>query len=458
MLMSDSLGASLPEELLEAILVRLDRSGLDIYYDPGKLGLASCSQTCRRWATFIRPLLWRNITLRTREDEQMFSELLDAPNFLAPSIRDCLLRVKRNHDGPVSSIPPFMSLPVIPAISSQCIIVEINWVMRGDTSRTSPLALPSASLPRILPRSLLYLKNLHMHGIHGLSIRDFLRFVRCTRISTLTLRDVEFADESELDTIRRLPAPRSFQDGDLVVQLCKCIPQASSLPFWIALGGHVRGCQRTSARASEASALALQSLTRALDMQPDQHEPLSLVIRSGSQSIEEHFFVKVENPPMELYWQYHFGGENLLAEFRLSCPEDTGVLSGSCKYQFPAMHGSFLVSAVSHFWDELVRADDTPSHHVIIGTDTEQAFRDLLLSILEGRLFTHGPVHLVHVEVMHYVEYSMKQILSTPTTVVSEHGTERTLTAEERVEHLMSPPDMDSVRMRLEELAESAGD
>lgn len=232
--MSVSLGARLPEEILQAILVRLDD---DYGWGPPtpKRGLASCSLVCRHWAKTIRPLLFETLILRSASDLEQLLAFLAAPAPLGRALTRYIGALYMSEDCASSNciswshqvslrLPRLLSYP------------SLHCTFSGRTPGSSDSA-PSfrrPPLPRQLPARTCAFHQVTLSGLQLSSMRDLADLVRDLQPSMLHFVDVSFGNGSPdfrpLQQSRplRMPVLRGLR----VAQRPK---SSSELALWISL-------------------------------------------------------------------------------------------------------------------------------------------------------------------------------------------------------------------------------
>lgn len=161
----------IPSELVHAVLERMwdcDDNGRI------KRGLASCSLTCRYWAAIIRPLLFEELMIHSREEIRQLVAFMDA-DFLEPTLSKCIQFLNVIEDQ--ASVGPPWSHQLIRLASRLPGLLIDSWTVKGAPTfsnsqhrlaRRSPL--PFLVLPRTLPRCIL-------HHVESLILSDLS--VRC---------------------------------------------------------------------------------------------------------------------------------------------------------------------------------------------------------------------------------------------------------------------------------------
>ena len=205
----------LPPELVYAVLIRVD--DLDDDDQPLKRGLATCSQTCRYWAAFLRPLLFWELALRSGEDVSQLLVFLDA-DFLQPALSGCIYQLNVIEDQ--ASVGSPWGHQLIRLANRLPNGRVFQWIMKGAPAAPDgqhPLnlrkpPLPFVTIPRSLPRSILgCVQSLTLSGVVLRSVQDLVSFLAhqmlCPR---LVLDNVTFVEETaEEIRVRRVPASRS---------------------------------------------------------------------------------------------------------------------------------------------------------------------------------------------------------------------------------------------------------
>lgn len=240
MLISYTLGARLPEELLHAVLVRLDdrehRSER-----PPKRGLASCSLVCRHWARVIRPILFEHLTLSSAEDVSRLFAFLNARDFLSRPIRCCIEEVDLVEDRTLTSTPWGHHFFLM--WCRQAPPGWVTWAINGAPADSQvqptprPSSLPSTLLPRALPMSAIYLNRVILSGLQVTSVRSLVNFVKFVQIGWLKLDNIAFSEE--VPGPQNIPRARSSHrltgQNDYYLLFQNCIRKPLSLPFWVNL-------------------------------------------------------------------------------------------------------------------------------------------------------------------------------------------------------------------------------
>ncbi|EKM52875.1 uncharacterized protein PHACADRAFT_149800 [Phanerochaete carnosa HHB-10118-sp] len=248
--MPNTSGTRLPEEIIHAIVIRLDdrESGYGGTWPyrpkrPPKHGLASCSLTCRHWAKIVRPILFYSLTLRTAEDLSQLSAFLGAPDFLGCSLGRCILDLDVVEDRSSPGVPWSHRFPLI--IHQQLRLSSyVTWTMNGTPAdnqvqpTSNPLLFPSALLPRTLPMSTMRLERVSLCNLRLPSARSLISFVKHLHIAQLKLDNIVFPEESLF--LRHVPQASSSlrtasHDRHEQFFFSNCIRQLSNLPFWLKL-------------------------------------------------------------------------------------------------------------------------------------------------------------------------------------------------------------------------------
>lgn len=203
-----SLAATLPPEVIHAVVVHF------VHRYPistSKSGLASCSLTCRHWASIIRPGLFANIRLNSRDDLVQLLEFMITPGTIQPAIAECVQFISFFQQS-IHSTPPWFHLAhMLRRFVKQDAVFSLHVINRElqapiSPSQTSDPSLSKAGasfplsifgLPRTLPScisplTMIMLDNLHVNG------KDLLRLLdRLPRLWTLACMAVTFSDTWE---------------------------------------------------------------------------------------------------------------------------------------------------------------------------------------------------------------------------------------------------------------------
>ena len=161
-------GEHLPPEVIRLIVKQLYHINL---IRPGaiKKGLAVCSLVCRYWAGIIRPLLFENIELRSREDAIQMLSFFESPNILKPPLTQCVWLLGFKHTG--ADVPPWIFLHQL-----------AKYYRRGDIRHSfedSDGDILWYGLPRALPPSIFAHTNvLELERVKFRCGRDLVRFMR----------------------------------------------------------------------------------------------------------------------------------------------------------------------------------------------------------------------------------------------------------------------------------------
>ena len=193
--------------------VNLNRSGAV------KQGLAVCGLVCRYWASIIRPLLFENIELRSREDAIQLLKFLESPTILKPALTECVRLLAFKQSG--RQLPPWMHL---------CQLAK--YYRRGDVR----LLIEDAEgdilwygLPRALPQSIfLHTNKLELDRVRFRRGRDLVRFIRSLpEVWSCICKAITFTDTSPVSPVP-IPRRRSLESlAKLEFDLTDC----SECPF-----------------------------------------------------------------------------------------------------------------------------------------------------------------------------------------------------------------------------------
>ena len=187
----------LPPELVHAVLIRMEDWGENGLV---KCGLASCSLTCHHWAALIRPLLFKSLTLRSREDVSQLVAFVDSDS-LQPMLSGCISKLNVVEDQ-VSA--KFSWSHQLMRLNGRLPRIGIHhWTVKGAPAASDGQrllerrsSLPFVALPRAFPRSILApVTFLTLSGLSLRSVWDLVRFVgHQTSCEYLVLGSITFAD------------------------------------------------------------------------------------------------------------------------------------------------------------------------------------------------------------------------------------------------------------------------
>ena len=227
----------LPPELVHAVLIRMeDRDG---DYQIIKRGLASCSLICHYWAASIRPLLFRQLTLRSGEDVSLLVAFLDADSF-QPALSGCVEYFNVTEDR-ASAGPPW-SHHLMKLRNRLPRAGFLNWKVKGvpaapadqyPLKRPSPSSLPFSALPRTLPPSISHrVSTLTLSGLSLRSLRDLASLVGNQILcGELILDNVTFREETPDEIqLRRVPASRSILYS---IRISHDLPDRDAILYWM---------------------------------------------------------------------------------------------------------------------------------------------------------------------------------------------------------------------------------
>lgn len=239
--MSDVPQTYLPDELVHAVLIRVKDS--DESYKPIKRGLASCSLTCRHWASLIRPLLFEELTVKSAEDIAQLLDFLDSPNILHPStgIQDCVADLHVIDDRTSSSIPwdhQMLRLHrLLPLLLSFA-----HRISNGGADDELDLGHPPlVVIPRTLPGSATPPRYLKLSHLRLPSPKALVSYIKHLAIRSLVLRAVTFAKEDIPDIQRRRSrlGVRPF----LHVTAFRCFEDIAGFQRWFRIINALLACQ-----------------------------------------------------------------------------------------------------------------------------------------------------------------------------------------------------------------------
>ena len=233
----------LPSELVHAIVIRMRDHDKD--NKPVKRGLASCSLTCRLWASLIRPLLFNELTIRSADSEDVAQLLvfLDGPDTLDPYLRDCIRVLHAIDDRTPPSIPWSHQISRLhrrmPQIKAIYLTIENSGAddkLRPGRDSTRPFAI----IPRTLPGSITPLWGLTLSNLRLPSVKALANYVGHLHTPVIMLNAVAFVKEDVLDIRRRRPHPCSDFPS---ITVSHCFEDSAGLQRWFKIANVLRACQ-----------------------------------------------------------------------------------------------------------------------------------------------------------------------------------------------------------------------
>ncbi|EKM52852.1 uncharacterized protein PHACADRAFT_186901 [Phanerochaete carnosa HHB-10118-sp] len=436
-LMSDVLGSCLPDELLHAILIRLDDHRFS-WERPPKRGLAPCSLTCRHWAKLIRPILFEYLTIRSAEDVSQLLALLGVPDFLGRTLQSCIRCLDLVEDRTSSSIP--WGHRCFLWWFRQTLSVDVTWTIRGASAddqlqQTQRLSLlPSALLPRALPTSTVLLHRVTLSNLQVPSVRSLTNFIKRLSFRELTLDNVGFPEENPGHLPRRRPRSSRISQDSRSLSVLNCIGKSSSLPFWITFCNTLLAdqfCPRLD-DDTEASLAKHFRLFASLHQCEDDISKLEVSYNSEFPDGESCY----------VYSLYRAGTEDEFAEARIEKRAGDGVRPYIEHVMFACsdaggvgMPSELLSQLEAAFTD--INGPDIP--RLWIKCETTNIVRVLIHGILEGCVLsqlcaTHP--RKVSVDAPETGAFAAEEILSAP-TCVSVGDETISLTAAQRAEWVL---------------------
>ena len=258
----------LPDELAHAILVRMwDR---DERYKPVKRGLASCSLTCRHWASVIRPLLFDQLTIRSAADIAQLLAFLDSPEILDPTLRDCLRELDAIDDRTLLSIPWNHQISRlhrrIPKPHSVLLTIENSGADdKLHPGRDPPR--PFAIIPRTLPGSIMSLWRLTLSNLQIPSVKALADYVEHLRTSVIELNAATFAKE-EVPDIRCRRPPSHFYKELSTITVSHCFEDSAGFEHWFRIANVLRARQGRLSVGDATLTLAEKYMAILLSLSP----------------------------------------------------------------------------------------------------------------------------------------------------------------------------------------------
>lgn len=230
----------LPAEMVQAILMRVEDE--DEHGNAIKHGLTSCSLTCRHWAAVIRPMLFRELTLRSAEDISQLLAFLSIPDFLGCALVDCVVWVYVVADC-ATAIPPWghqitrLDKRLTSVLS---VILTINGSSADRSMGRSSLLFHS--FPRTLPlESTIFLGSLRLSHLQLPSVQCLVDAVAYFRTADFSFEAITFVEKS-IDRVRRRRSP--FHSRTLDLKVSRCFQEPDSIILWIKVS-HILCAQQT---------------------------------------------------------------------------------------------------------------------------------------------------------------------------------------------------------------------
>ena len=288
--MSDVPQTCLPDELIHAIVTQMwDR---DEENNLVKRGLASCSLTCRHWASLIRPLLFYELTIRSAKDLAQLLAFLNSFNPLHPSLWDCIgfLHVV---DGRTSSSIPwshqiFRLHRRIVHIYSMHLTIE-----KSSADDELPLghnsSQPLTIIPRTLPGSIMPLERLTLSHLRLPSVKALANYVQYLHVGTIALDAVTFVKEDVPD-IRRLRPHSDSDSRPSVVAVSHCFEDIAGFLRWSNIANVLHACRGRLWVDDECLSLAEKYMVILLSVSPH---------RDGARMLQTSDYPVVESPEGE---------------------------------------------------------------------------------------------------------------------------------------------------------------
>ena len=239
--MSDASQIYLPPELVHAIVVRMEDR--DAKCKPVKYGLASCSLTYRHWARRIRPMLFRELAIRSATDISQLLAFLDGHNFLDRDLGDCIECLDIIDERTSSNIPwshqTFRIGRRIPALKNVTLTIKSSGT--DDQLHPGRCSLqPFAIIPRTLPGSITRLSSLTLSNLRLPSVKSLANYVEHLHVTTIKLDAVTFRTEEVPDIRRR--RPHSYSKLSCVTA-SDCFHDIAGLQRWFKIANVLYACQ-----------------------------------------------------------------------------------------------------------------------------------------------------------------------------------------------------------------------
>ena len=263
--MSDMPQIYLPDEVVHAILIRMEDSDKDD--EPIKRGLASCSLTCRHWAKLIRPLLFNELTIRSAGDVAQLLVFLDGPDTLHPYLRDCIKLLRVIDDRTSSSIPWSHQISRLHRRMSQIQTIYLTIENSGADDKLHPgreSMRPFAIIPKTLPGSIMPIWHLTLSNLRLPSVKALASYVENLRTPVIKLNAVTFVKEDVPNIRRRRPHSHLYSR----ITVSNCFEDIAGLQRWFRITNVLHACQGRLWVGDANSTLAEKYMAILLSLSP----------------------------------------------------------------------------------------------------------------------------------------------------------------------------------------------
>ncbi|EKM52879.1 uncharacterized protein PHACADRAFT_100661 [Phanerochaete carnosa HHB-10118-sp] len=216
--MPGATGADLPPETLSLILKCLISStGKHRHL---KHGLSASSLVCKFWSEAIRPVLFRELTLRTAEDVRFLKNIVSSHRFTTSSLSGAIEKIYIHQEAPETK--PWLHhvhglSTRLPKTRFQCTVVN----RASDSEQAAGCWAPFRSIPRVTP-SYVRLSELTLHGVVFTSTTELARLVdNFPTLERCTCDQLTFLDPSPVVQSRRIRRRASLTLWWCNVSRCK---------------------------------------------------------------------------------------------------------------------------------------------------------------------------------------------------------------------------------------------
>lgn len=311
--MSNSLAASIPEELFERIVWHVGH-GYGLYPIPPqvKKALSTCASVCHYWSTLCRPKLFFSITLKSKQDLLACRELLNiVPPARFPPIATFVQRLQAAPDGTEQPWLHLIPLVVLPKLDIQTVnyhhyVVDASKLRTTKTMRFRSL---HSALPRTLPSCYSPITNLELSNAHFLDGAELVKLLSgLPTLRSLDLINITWAAPPDASTFLSLP----ISEQDTQVQTTGCAEGMSALWFLPALLAR-RGRRPAPSRRRAYSA--------EFDMRPDAFRVVLDLLHA--------LLTPTDQPPSSSAaheWHVHRGAQKGECMYTVVCYEPRATL------------------------------------------------------------------------------------------------------------------------------------
>ncbi|GJE95626.1 hypothetical protein PsYK624_118120 [Phanerochaete sordida] len=434
--MAPSLGTCLPDETLNAILVRLHDGGA--WDPPPKRGLASCGLVCRHWAQAIRPMLFQRITLRSARDVDELFVLLAAPPLFGRTLRRCIRALHIVEDCTALSRTSWthrLFLRLRPPS-------EVYWTLQGAATLAGERAL-FLSLPRTLPMKTSCVRCVTIAGTR-LSLQHLGTILCDLPLERLKLENITFQHQSpDFSPLQRALCRRTSELH--FVSATECVTRTASLPLWLKFI-----CLLFAKRARpRVNGLLQAQLIKFINLCTSLHKHGNTIPTLSVNAVWGDIADTMNGRMTPLGYRFVVEGvasATIWTDDWFHNPAHIRQRSFVCPPAAPAALVTLLDELLERMYNpfaELLttfkKMPDDEIYPLSIIFDSTTPVRELLGGILEQQVFARRMetfLRRIVVELPLHIGYSLEEIMSAP-TAVGESDARVVLTTAQRVEWVL---------------------